>query len=77
MVLPSSLYYNSIVYSKLNSLNKKRLEKCDKFGNGYESFKLVFLTEQDRNGKGLTQEELIEKCGTNKGYISKIENRLL
>ena len=26
--------------------------------------------------KGLTQEELALKCGTNKGYISKIENNI-
>ncbi|WP_332913736.1 helix-turn-helix transcriptional regulator [Algoriphagus boritolerans] len=24
----------------------------------------------------MTQEELAEKCGTNKGYISRIENNL-
>jgi HTH-type transcriptional regulator / antitoxin HipB len=31
--------------------------------------------QQARLEKGLTQEELAEKCGTNKGYISKIENK--
>ena len=46
----------------------------DKFEKGYESFKLGFLIQQARLEKGLTQEELAEKCGTNKGYISKIEN---
>ena len=36
---------------------------------------LVFLFKA-RLEKGLTQEELAEKCGTNKGYISKIENNI-
>ncbi len=48
----------------------------DKFEKGYESFKLGFLIQQARLEKGLTQEELAQKCGTNKGYISKVENDL-
>jgi transcriptional regulator with XRE-family HTH domain len=32
------------------------------------------LIQQARIEKGLTQEELAARCGTNKGYISKIEN---
>lgn len=50
--------------------------KRDKFENGFETFKIGFLIQQARLQKGLTQEELAEKCGTNKGYISKIENNL-
>lgn len=50
--------------------------KRDKFEKGYESFKLGFLIQQARLEKGLTQEELAQKCGTNKGYISKVENNL-
>jgi DNA-binding XRE family transcriptional regulator len=48
--------------------------KRDKFEKGYETFKLGFLLQQARIEKGMTQEQLAEKCGTNKGYISKIEN---
>jgi len=48
--------------------------KRDKFEKGYETFRLGFLIQQARLEKGMTQEELAEKCGTNKGYISKIEN---
>lgn len=48
----------------------------NKFERGYESFKIGFLIQQARLEKGMTQEELAEKCGTNKGYISKIENNL-
>lgn len=50
--------------------------KRNKFEKGYESFKIGFLLQQARLDKGLTQEELAEKCGTNKGYISKIENNI-
>lgn len=50
--------------------------KRDKFEKGYESFKLGILLQQARLEKGLTQEQLAEKCGTNKGYISKIENNI-
>ena len=50
--------------------------KRDKFEKGYETFKIGFLLQQARLEKGMTQEELAVKCGTNKGYISKIENNL-
>jgi ribosome-binding protein aMBF1 (putative translation factor) len=55
---------------------KKGTSKRDKFEKGYETFKLGFLIQQARLEKGLTQEELAVKCGTNKGYISKIENNI-
>jgi len=55
---------------------KKGTSKRDQFEKGYESFKLGFLIQQARLKKGMTQEELAEKCGTNKGYISKIENNI-
>lgn len=55
---------------------KKGTTKRDKFEEGFESFKLGFLLQQARLEKGLTQEELAEKCGTNKGYISKIKNSI-
>ena len=53
---------------------KKGTTKRDKFEKGYETFKLGFLIQQARLRKGMTQEQLAEKTGTNKGYISKIEN---
>ena len=55
---------------------KKGTAKREKFEKGYEAFKLGFLIQQARLEKGLTQAELAEKCGTNKGYISKIENNI-
>ena len=53
---------------------KKGTPKRDKFDKGYESFKLGALIHEARLEKGLTQEQLAEKCGTNKSYISKVEN---
>ena len=55
---------------------KKGTSKRNELEEGYEGFKLGFLLQQARLEKGLTQEELTEKCGTNKGYISKIENNI-
>lgn len=53
---------------------KEGTPKRDKFEKGYEAFKLGTLIQQARVKKGLTQEQLAERCGTNKGYISKVEN---
>lgn len=55
---------------------KKGSPKRDKFEEGYETFKIGHLLQQARLQKGMAQEELAEKCGTNKGYISKIENNI-
>ncbi len=53
---------------------KKGTPKRDKFDKGYQSFKLGALLLEARLEKGLTQEQLADKCGTNKAYISKVEN---
>lgn len=55
---------------------QKGTDKRDKFEKGFETFKLGVMIQQARLNKGMTQEQLAEKCGTNKGYISKIENNL-
>jgi len=55
---------------------EKGTEIREQFEKGYDAFKLGFLLQQARLEKGLTQEELARKCGTNKGYISKIENNI-
>ena len=59
-----------------NEYGKKRTRKWDEFEKGFEEFKLGVLIQQARLEKGLTQEQLAEKCGTNKGYISKVENNI-
>jgi HTH-type transcriptional regulator / antitoxin HipB len=40
----------------------------------FEAFKLGAMLQELRKEKGLTQEQLAEKCGTTKTYISRIEN---
>jgi len=52
---------------------ESRREKMEK---GYQEFKLGALIHEARLEKGLTQEELAERCGTNKAYISKVENNV-
>ncbi len=42
--------------------------------HGFEEFKLGFMIQEARKKKGLTQQELADKCGTNKAYISRVEN---
>jgi len=48
----------------------------NEFEAGFENFKLGVMLQQARLEKGLTQEQVAKKAGTNKGYISKIENNL-
>jgi ribosome-binding protein aMBF1 (putative translation factor) len=55
---------------------KKGTPKRNKFDKGYESFKLGAMIHEARMEKGMTQEELAIKCGTNKAYISKVENNI-
>ncbi len=53
---------------------KRGTSKREKLESGYENFKIGALLQEARLVKGLTQEELAEKAGTTKSYISKIEN---
>ena len=48
--------------------------KRDELDAGYENFKIGAMIHDARLEKGLTQEQLAVKCGTNKAYISKVEN---
>lgn len=53
---------------------KKGTQTRDKWEQDFEAFHLGVLIEEARVKLGMTQEELAEKCGTNKSYISRIEN---
>lgn len=46
----------------------------DEVERGFEEFKLGFMIQEARKKKGMTQQELADKCGTNKAYISRVEN---
>lgn len=53
---------------------KHGTKKREEFEEGYEAFKLGVMLQEMRKEQGLTQEELADKCGTTKTYISRIEN---
>jgi DNA-binding XRE family transcriptional regulator len=53
---------------------KRGVEKREKWEQEFEAFRLGVLLEEARLKLGMTQEELAQKCGTNKSYISRIEN---
>ena len=57
-------------YGKANTPKRQKFEK------GFEAFKLGALIQEARVKKGLTQDQLAQRCGTNKGYISKVENNI-
>ncbi len=59
---------------KEKNYGKRGTAKRDELEAGYENFKIGALIHDARLEKGLTQEELAEKVGTTKSYISKIEN---
>jgi len=61
---------------KENNYGKRGTKKRDELEAGYENFKIGVLLHQARLEKGLTQEELAERVGTTKSYISKIENNI-
>jgi DNA-binding XRE family transcriptional regulator len=46
----------------------------EKWEQEFEAFKLGALFEEARRRLNLTQEDVAERCGTNKAYISRIEN---
>ena len=48
--------------------------KREEWEQQFEAFRLGALLEEARTKLGMTQEQLAEKCGTNKSYISRIEN---
>jgi ribosome-binding protein aMBF1 (putative translation factor) len=50
--------------------------KRDELEAGYENFKIGALIHEARLERGLTQQQLAEKVGTTKSYISKIENNI-
>jgi len=53
---------------------KRGAPKREKWEQEFEAFRLGVLLEEARIKLGMTQQDLAEKCGTNKSYISRIEN---
>ena len=46
----------------------------EKYEQEFEAFKLGVMLHELRKQRGMTQQELADKCGTTKNYISRIEN---
>ncbi|MFH1052510.1 MAG: helix-turn-helix transcriptional regulator [bacterium] len=63
--------FNDLLNSKYGKRGTKEREAWEQ---EFEAFKLGVLIEEARKKRRMTQEELAMKCGTNKGYISRIEN---
>ena len=53
---------------------KRGTKKREEYEEGFEAFKLGVMLQELHKDKGMTQEQLAEKCGTTKTYISRNEN---
>ncbi len=53
---------------------KKGSKPRNKYEEDFETFKIGVLIAEERKRQNLTQQELAEKVGTTKNYISRIEN---
>ncbi len=49
-------------------------QEREEFEEGFEAFKIGVMLHELRKEQGMTQEQLAQKCGTTKTYISRIEN---
>lgn len=61
---------------KEKNYGKRGTAERDELEAGYENFKIGTLIHDTRIEMGMTQEQLAEKVGTTKSYISKIENNI-
>ena len=71
-----------IDYDKLQSFDElldvkygtKGKQQRDVWEQEYEAFKIGVIIHELRKKQNLTQQQLADKCGTTKSYISRIEN---
>ncbi len=59
---------------KQEFFGKKGTFQRDELEEGYVSFRIGAMLQEERIKLGMTQQELADKVGTTKSYISKIEN---
>src|SRR5580704_7812867 len=57
-----------------NEYGERGTVKREQWEEEFETFRLGILLEEARTKMGMTQQQLADKCGTNKAYISRIEN---
>ena len=53
---------------------KQGISSRDDYEQGFEAFKIGVLIKEARKKRSLTQQELADKVGTTKNYISRVEN---
>lgn len=53
---------------------KRGTDTREKFQEEFEAFRIGVLIQEARKSKNLTQQQLADKVGTTKSYISRIEN---
>ncbi|MDR7127785.1 DNA-binding XRE family transcriptional regulator [Algoriphagus sp. 4150] len=61
---------------KEKNYGRRGTKERDELEAGFEAFKIGALIHDTRVEMGMTQEQLAEKVGTTKSYISKIENNI-
>ena len=61
---------------KETHLGKRGTPEREKLEEGYRDFKIGVMLQEARLKKGMTQQELADKVGTTKSYISKLENNI-
>ena len=66
----------TLEHFKEKNYGKRGTKKRDELEAGFDAFKIGALIHDTRIEMGMTQEQLAEKVGTTKSYISKIENNL-
>lgn len=69
---------NSIITTYSDHLDeqygKRSSPEREIYEEGFEAFKLGVMIQQERLKQKMTQDQLAQKCGTTKSYISRIEN---
>lgn len=60
----------------LDEVYKPGTSERKDFDAAYEEFRIGAMIHEARKAQGMTQDQLADKCGTTKAYISKVENNL-
>lgn len=73
---PNNINLITLEEFKEKNYGKRGTKERDELEAGYEKFKIGALIHEARIKQGMTQEQLAEKVGMTKSYISKIENNI-
>ena len=73
---PKNKHVKTLEEFKEKNYGKRGTKERDELEAGYEAFQIGALIHDTRLEMGMTLEELADKVGTTKSYISKIENNI-